>query len=170
MKVKSRELILFGMLGGLTAAMQMALSFIPNIEVVTLLIILFSLIYKRKTLYIVFTFVTLMGLLHGFGLWWFGYVILWPLLSLLTVFLREKFINIVFTINTIRLLFLFGFFYAIPYAVFGGFNTGLSYWISGIPYDMVHGLGNYFIMFLLGKKVFNILIMVSRRYFYEILN
>ena len=107
MKVKSRELILFGMLGGLTAAMQMALSFIPNIEVVTLLIILFSLIYKRKTLYIVFTFVTLMGLLHGFGLWWFGYVILWPLLSLLTVFLREKFINnyLVYFSCTINIIF-----------------------------------------------------------------
>lgn len=172
MKVKSRELILFGMLGGLTAAMQMALSFIPNIEVVTLLIILFSLIYKRKTLYIVFTFVTLMGLLHGFGLWWFGYVILWPLLSLLTVFLREKFINnyLALSIYSSAFGFLFGFFYAIPYAVFGGFNAGLSYWISGIPYDMVHGLGNYFIMLLLGKKVFNILIMVSKRYFYEILN
>ena len=84
MKIRSRELILFGMFGGLTAAMQMALSFIPNVEVVTLLIILFSLIYKKKTLYIVCTFVILMGLLHGFGLWWLGYVILWPLLSLLT--------------------------------------------------------------------------------------
>lgn len=172
MKTRSRELILFGMLGGITAAMQMALSFLPNVEVVTLLIILFSLIYKKKTLYIVCTFVILMGLLHGFGLWWLGYVILWPLLSLLTIFLRKKLMNnyLAMSIYSGAFGFLFGFFYAIPYGIFGGFNAGLSYWIAGIPFDIVHGVGNYFIMLFLGKRVFNVLVKLSRRYFHEIIN
>lgn len=167
MKIKSREIVLFGMLGGVTAGLQMALSFLPNVEVVTLLIILFSLIYKRKALYIVCTFVVLMGLLHGFGLWWFGYVILWPFLSILTVLIRNKVYEKYLALAIYSGLYglLFGFFYAIPYAVFGGINAGIAYWAAGIPYDIIHGVGNYFLMLLLGKKIFDVLNKLNKRYF-----
>ena len=49
MKLSIKELILFGMLGGIVSLSQIALSFIPNVETVTLFIIIFSLIYREKT-------------------------------------------------------------------------------------------------------------------------
>lgn len=167
MKLKTRKLILFGMLGSLTAIGQMALSFLPNVEVVTLFIILFSLIYEKEVLYIVCTFILLMGLLHGFGLWWFGYVILWPLLSILTVILKKKLMNnyLLLAIYSGTFGALFGFFYAIPYGIFGGLNAGITYWISGIPYDVVHGVGNYFLMMMLGKRLFKVFNKLNNRYF-----
>lgn len=159
MKISVKELILFGVLGGLVAVSKIALSFLPNIETVSLFIILFSLIYRKKALYIVFTFVIIMGLIYGFGLWWFGYLILWPILSITTYklgsFISEKYLALAIYSGTFGLLF--GFFYAIPYGLFGGLNAGLTYWIAGIPYDIVHGVGNYFIMILLGERLFKLL-------------
>ena len=159
MKISVKELILFGVLGGFVSASQVALSFLPNIETVSLFIILFSLIYRKKALYIVFTFVLIMGIVYGVGLWWFGYVILWPLLSIITFtfrrFIEEKYLTLSIYSGAFGLLF--GFFYAIPYAVFGGLNAGITYWVAGIPFDIIHGAGNYFIMLFLGETLFNLL-------------
>jgi energy-coupling factor transport system substrate-specific component len=166
MKFKTRELILFGVLGGLLSASQIALSFIPNIEIVTLLIILFSMIYKKKALYIVYVFVMVMGVVYGFGLWWIGYIILWPFLSILTLRIR-RFIEgkyLVLAIYSGIFGFLFGFFYAIPYVFFGGLNMGIVYWISGLQFDIIHGIGNFFMMILLGEKLFDLLNKLNNRY------
>lgn len=167
MKIEVREIILFGILGGIISASQAALSFIPNIETVTFLIILFSMCYKQKALYIVFVFVMIMGLLYGFGTWWLGYVILWPVLCIVTCIIRNVLYENYLALSIYSAIFglLFGFFYAIPYALFGGINAGIAYWISGIPYDIVHCLGNYFIMILLGEKVFNLLRKLNTRYY-----
>jgi energy-coupling factor transport system substrate-specific component len=167
MKIEAREIILFGVLGGLLSASQIALSFIPNIEIITFLIILFSMIYRKKALYIAWVFVMIMGFVYGFGLWWLGYLILWPLLSIFTCSIME-FINgkyLTLAIYSGIFGFLFGFFYAIPYAIFGGLNAGIVYWIAGIQFDIIHGIGNYFIMLLLGEKVFDLLNKLNSRYF-----
>lgn len=167
MKINVKELILFGVLGGLVSVSQIALSFIPNIETVSLFIILFSLIYKKKALYIVSIFIIIMGLIYGFGLWWFGYVILWPLLCIMTYKL-ENIISkryLILSLYSGAFGLLFGFFYAIPYGIFGGINAGIAYWVSGIPFDIIHGIGNYFIMLFLGEKIFNLLQKLQCRYF-----
>lgn len=167
MKINVKELILFGVLGGLISVSQIALSFIPNVETVSLFIILFSLIYKKKAMYIVFVFVIVMGLIYGFGVWWFGYIILWPFLCVMTYKLEniisEKYLILSLYSGTFGLLF--GFFYAIPYGIFGGINAGIAYWVSGIPFDIIHGIGNYFIMLFLGEKIFRVVKNLNIKYF-----
>lgn len=165
MKINVKELILFSMLGGLVSVSQIALSFIPNIETVSLFIILFSLIYNKKAMYIVFVFVAIMGLIYGFGLWWFGYVILWPFLCI-TTYKLKTIINgkyLILSLYSGSFGLLFGFFYAIPYGIFGGINAGIAYWVSGIPFDIIHGIGNYFLMLLLGEKIFNLIKKLNSR-------
>lgn len=167
MKINVKELILFGVLGGLISVSQIALSFIPNVETVSLFIILFSLIYKKKAMYIVFVFVIVMGLIYGFGVWWFGYIILWPFLCVMTYKLENvisgKYLILSLYSGTFGLLF--GFFYAIPYGIFGGINAGIAYWVSGIPFDIIHGIGNYFIMLFLGEKIFRVVKNLNIKYF-----
>jgi energy-coupling factor transport system substrate-specific component len=166
MKIKVRELVLFGMFGSLLSASQIVLSFLPNIEVVTLFIILFSMIYKEKALYIVYIFVIVMGLIYGFGLWWFGYAALWPFLSILTYRLRKfiegKYLRLAIYSGVFGLLF--GFFYAIPNAIFVGLNAGIVYWIAGIQFDIIHGVGNYFIMIIFGEKLFDLVNKLNNKY------
>lgn len=168
MKIKVRELILLGVLGGLLSTSQIALSFLPNIETVTTFTILFSIIYRKKALYIVCIFVIIMGLIYGFGLWWFGYVLLWPLLSIITCkigrFIEGKYLTLALYSGIFGLLF--GFFYAIPYAIFGGINAGIAYWIMGIQFDIIHGIGNYFIMIILGEKIYKLLEKLNDRYLF----
>lgn len=166
MKLSIKELILFGMLGGIVSLSQIALSFIPNVETVTLFIIIFSLIYREKTLFVVFVFVSVMGIVYGFGLWWWGYLVIWPLLCVLTVKLRRILLKSSLIMSVYSGLFglLFGAFFAIPYAVFGGINAGIAYWVSGIPYDIIHGVGNYFIMLVLGEFLFKLINRLNKRY------
>lgn len=168
MKINVKELILFGILGGFIAAFQFALSFIPNIEVVSLFIIVFSLIYKKKTLYIVYTYVAIMGIMYGFGLWWLGYAIIWPLLSVITFtfinFFMEKYLALAIYSGIFGLSF--GLFFAIPYVIFSGVNAGIAYWAAGLQFDLIHGIGNYFIMIILGKKIYNLLNMLNHKYFF----
>ncbi|AOR24450.1 hypothetical protein [Clostridium taeniosporum] len=168
MKISIKELILFGVLGAILTVTQIVLNFIPNVEVVTLFIIIYSLIYGKRSIYSVFIFVIMMGLIYGFGTWWFGYILLWPLLNILSCLL-SKFIKdnyLILSLYSGIFGLLFGFFYAIPNAIFGGINAGIAYWISGIPYDIVHGVANYFIMLFLGEKIYNLLLQLNNKYFF----
>ena len=169
MKCSVKELILFGVLAAILTISQVAFSFIPNVETVSLLIIIYSLIYEKKSIYIVMVFVIMMGLIYGFGTWWFGYLIIWPLLSICTYFIRniikEKYLALSIYSGIFGLIF--GLLYAIPIAVFSGINAGVGYWIAGIPYDIIHGAGNYFILLLLGEKIFNLLSILNKKYFYN---
>ncbi len=43
-------------------------------ECVTLLFILYTLYFRKRTLYIIYAFALLEGMVYGFGLWWFMYL------------------------------------------------------------------------------------------------
>ena len=169
MKFSIKEIILFAILSSILTLSQIALSFIPNVELVTLLIMIYSLIYKEKTLYIVVIFVIMMGLLHGFGTWWFGYLIIWPLFSLITCKLSKSLEG-----NYLRMSicsgifgFIFGMLYTIPNIIFAGVKAGSAYYIAGIPYDIIHGTGNYFLMLFLGERIYKLITSLNNQYFQD---
>ena len=89
MKITVKELVILSMLGSLMFLGQYIFQFIPNIEVVSLFIIIFSLIYRYKILYSITLFIMLMGIFYGFGLWILGYLIIWPLLCVMTIILSK---------------------------------------------------------------------------------
>ena len=60
------------------------MSGLPNIEPVTLLIVLFTLELPRETPAAITVFLLPQGVLYGFGLWWAMYIYVWYLLALLT--------------------------------------------------------------------------------------
>lgn len=51
----------------------------------------------------------------------------------------------------------FGALCSIPYFIAGGFPSGMAYWISGIPFDILHGIGNFIVALLLFKPIHRIL-------------
>ena len=155
MKIKTRELVVFALLGAILAVSQIVLNFIPNVELVSTFIIIFSLIFGYKTQYSIFVFNIIMGILYGFGVWIIGYFIIWPSLSIITVLLKNKLIDNYLKMSIFCGAFgmIFGALYAIPYIVVNPYYA-LTYWISGLPYDAVHMLGNYFIMLLLGEVIY----------------
>ena len=83
------RLVLSGLMGALLVVSKQAMSGLPNIEPVTLLVILFALELPRETPGAVTVFILLQGVLYGFGLWWAMYLYVWYLLALLAWLLRR---------------------------------------------------------------------------------
>jgi energy-coupling factor transport system substrate-specific component len=141
--ISARELAVTALLAAILLAAQVALSFLPNIELVSLLLILYAICFPlRQALMACWVFVLLEGLLYGFGSWWVMYLYIWPLLVLLARQLQRHPSSISAALLSGGFGLSFGALCAIPYALTGGFAYGISWWISGIPFDIAHCLGN----------------------------
>jgi energy-coupling factor transport system substrate-specific component len=125
------------------AAVQVALAVLPNIELVSALIIACTLLLGLRALYPVYVFVLLEGLLYGFGAWFVCYLYVWAALVLLTWALRRALFG---ALSWALLCGMFGLVFgalcALPYLFVGGWPAALAYWVSGIPFDLLHGAGN----------------------------
>ena len=89
MHTRVLRLVLSGLMGALLVVSKQAMSGLPNIEPVTLLIILFALELPRETPGAITVFLVLQGVLYGFGLWWAMYLYVWYLLAFLARLLRR---------------------------------------------------------------------------------
>ena len=57
----------------------------------------------------------------------------------------------------------FGFFCSIPYLFVGGLRTAVSWWIAGIPYDLIHGTSNAVLALVLFYPLRSILRKIAVR-------
>lgn len=155
--MKIKEIAIIGMLSSLLLAIQVGLSFLPNIELVTLFIIIYTIHFRKKALYIISVFILLEGILYGFGLWWLNYLYIWYLLFILTMLVRKQASPVFWGIFAGIYGLSFGALCAIPYFFMGwagnsianGFQMAFAYWISGIPFDIPHGISNFILTLLL---------------------
>jgi energy-coupling factor transport system substrate-specific component len=58
-KLPLREIVLFGVLGALTFALQVVMAPLPNIEPVSLMVMLFAVVFGWKGLYPTYVFVAM---------------------------------------------------------------------------------------------------------------
>lgn len=133
---------------------KLMLEFLPNIELVTLLIILYTLVLGKEAFLIVTVFNLFEAVQWGFGLWWISYLYTWPVLCVAVLMLR-KFIKeefVVWAVVAGMFGLLFGSFFAIVYIPVDP-AYALTYWISGLPWDVWHGVWNFILMAVLGKRL-----------------
>ncbi len=140
---KTRDIALAAAFGALLFVAQVALAFLPNIEVVSILVIVFTLTFGRSVIPMLGVFVLLEGLVYGFGIWWFSYLYLWPILAGISWLCRK--VKGVFAWALISAAYglCFGALCSIPYFLAGGWAAGVSYWVAGIPFDLAHCGGNF---------------------------
>lgn len=140
-----KEIATIGMMAAILESVKIALQAVPNVELVTLLIILFTLYLGPKTLIAVWAFVGMECVIYGLGLWTIMYVYIWPILVLLTLLLQKFIPSKAYwpyvILSTMFGLF-FGAFCSIPYFFIGGVHMMFTWWVSGIPYDILHGISN----------------------------
>lgn len=153
-KLSVRELCILSLLGALMLALQVATSGIPNIHVTAPIIIVTAAFFGWKSLYAIFVFVMLEGLVWGFGIWWLCYWYLWPLLAVPAVLLRACHEPLVWAVIAAAHGLLFGGLYALIYYFVGGWEMVLAKWISGIPFDLAHCAGNFVLTLLLFKPLY----------------
>lgn len=140
---------MFGMLGGLMFAGKVALMALPNVEPVSLLVMLFAVVFGRKCLYAIYIYVLLELLLHGLHLWVFNYLYVWALLAGVAWLLREMRQPLGWALLSGVFGLVFGALCAPVYLVVGGPMYAVSWWVSGIPFDMIHALSNFVIALVL---------------------
>lgn len=157
--MKIRDIVLIGVMSATLTAGKMALSFVPNVEIITLLFIIYSsTIGFKRSLIAAFLFATTEIFLYGFGTWLLGYYIVWPILVMLTSIINRKTESeYIFAILAGIYGLLFGMFFAITESFFYGIAYGITYWISGLPFDIVHGLSNFILVLFLFKPLKNII-------------
>lgn len=163
-----RDISQVGLMVALLEVTKLAISFLPNIEVTSFLIIMFTLYFGKKIFFALPVFIIIEGVIYGFGIWWIMYLYIWPLLAVMTLLLHKKASH--FSMCVLSSLFglFFGALCSLPYFFLGvmengfmhGIKLALSFWVAGIVFDVVHCIGNTLVMLVLYKpvgKVFGIL-------------
>lgn len=160
-KVAIKDIALIGMMVAIIEVCKVALAWAPNIELTSFWIIMFTLFFGKRILYVIPVFILIEGTMYGIHLWWIMYLYAWPLLAFATWILRKK--DSIFTYSMLSGIFglFFGFLCALPYVFIGaadggivnGLYAGFTWWVAGIPWDMVHCVGNFVIMLVLYNPV-----------------
>ena len=149
-KLTIREMAVFAMLGALMYASKMIMEVAPNVHLLGVFTIAFTVVYRKKALYPIYTYVLLNGIFCGFATWWIPYLYLWAVLwgatMLLPKRIPEKLRPLAYMLLCAAHGFLFGTLYAPAQALLYGlsFQKMVAWIISGLPWDFVHGVSNFF--------------------------
>lgn len=167
-KLTVRDVALVGVMVAVIEACKLAMMHLPNIELTTFWIIMFTLYFKKRVFFVIPVFIVIEGAIFGLGLWWIMYLYAWPLLALVTLAFSKK-ADLV-TACAISCVFglTFGLMCAIPYLFMGtdvksGIAAAAAWWVAGIPWDIVHGVSNFVIMLVLYRPVTKVMTLVSKR-------
>lgn len=131
------------MLGSLTFAGKLAMVALPNIEPASLFVMLFAVVFGKKCIYPIFTYVAMELLYFGIHLWTIPYLYIWLILAICAWLLRAVKNPFVWALLSGAFGLLFGLLCTPVCLVTGGLGYAVSWWISGVPFDLVHAAGNF---------------------------
>ena len=149
MKLTVRETAVFAMLGAMMYASKVIMEVLPNVHLLGMFIVAFTVVYRKKALYPIYVFVFITGLMNGFATWWLPYLYIWAVLWGMTMLLPksipEKRKPVVYMAVCALHGYLYGTLYAPAQALLFGLDfQGMITWIvAGLPWDFVHGTSNF---------------------------
>ena len=160
MKTNNKEICLFGILGTILFTLKFAMSFLPNIEPVSLLLIVYTITFGIKALYPLAVYIFLEIFIYGFGFWSIAYLYIWFILVVVVIAI-SKITNDsknVFLWALISGVFglIFGALYIPLYMISGGFTFAVTWWVSGFSYDIIHCIANFTLCLILFKPIIKI--------------
>ena len=146
--LSTREMVVFAMLGTIMYISKILMEWAPNIHLLGMFTMVFTLVYRKKALIPIYIYVMLNGVYAGFAPWWIPHLYLWTVLWGVTMLLpgslpKKWAVPIYMAVCALHGL-LYGTLYAPAQALMFGLSfKGMIAWIiSGLPFDAVHGLGN----------------------------
>ena len=167
---KARAVSLVGIMIAVMIASKLALASLPNIELVSFLIIVFTKKFGNKMLFVIPAYVILEILVFGFDLMWaLASCYIWLILYVLTIVFGKTESSVSLAVLSGLYGLVFGFLCSFPYIfVITGTNptaslsTAIAYWIAGIPYDVIHCVSNFLVMLALYKPVSAIFARINK--------
>ena len=167
MKVKTNELCLYSILGVLTFVLKLVMAPLPNIEPVSLLLIVYTIAFGKHVMYPLTIYVILEIIIYGFGIWSVGYLYIWLVLVIITlsIYSIKSSTNALLWATVSGLYGLMvGMLYIPLYVISGGATFAISWWISGIPYDITHCIANFILCLTLFQPLTKILFVLKKQY------
>lgn len=164
-RLTASDLAMMGMMVAIIEACKFVMASLPNIELTSFWLILFTLFIGWKIIFVVPVFILLEGMIYGFGIWWVMYLYAWPVLVLITWLFRKQDSVWIFSLISAAFGLSFGLLCSIPYFFIGFVNGGIlsgmimafNWWIAGIPFDLIHCVFNFVLMFLLYRPMRNLM-------------
>ena len=120
----------------------------PNIHLLGMLTMTYTIVYRKKALYPIYTYILLNGLFAVFSAWWIPYLYIWTVLWGVTMLLPQNMPKKIAVPVYMLVCGLHGLAFGTLYApaqalMFGLSLKGTIAWIvAGLPWDAVHALGN----------------------------
>ena len=156
-KLSIREITLFAVLGAMTFALQVVMAPLPNIEPVSLLVMIFAAVFGWKCLYPVYVFVVMEILFYGISMWNVYYLYVWTVLALGAILMRKQRHPFAWALLSGVYGLFFGALCGIVDIFIGGFGYAAAKWVSGIPFDLLHCGGNFGIALIMFSPLRNLL-------------
>ncbi len=161
-----------GLMVAVIEVSKFALSSMPNIELTSFWLIMFTLFFGWKIVAVVPVFILIEGALYGVHLWWIMYLYAWPLLVLIAWLFRKNTSSVLWAVVSGIFGLCFGALCSIPYFFIGmsaggiaaGFRAAFTWWAAGIPWDFIHCAGNFIIMLVLYHPVSKAMTWVKKSY------
>ncbi len=163
-RTAARRAALFGLLGGLLFAATMAMAPLFNVEPVSLLVMLYAVCFGWRGLYAVYVYVLLEYAVWGLQLWSVCYLYVWLVLFCLARLLRDMESPLGWAALSGFFGLGFGALCALTYGAAGGWAAALSWWLSGIPADLIHGGANFAIALALFTPLRGLLTRLGGKY------
>lgn len=140
---------MFGMLGAFTFAAKVAMAALPNIEPVSLFVMVFAVVFGKKCVFPIYTYILMEILFYGIQLWNINYLYIWMILAAAAWLMRKQNHPLLWAVLSGGFGLLFGFLCAPVYLFTGGIGYALAWWSSGIIFDVAHCIGNFVVALLL---------------------
>ena len=143
-------MVVFAMLGSLMFVSKIIMEAIPNVHLLGMFTMTYTVVFRKKALYPIYVYVMLNGLYAGFNLWWVPYLYIWTLLWGITMLLPKrmprKIKYFVYPLVCSLHGFAFGILYAPAQALMFGLNfkATVAWIVAGFPFDIIHGISNIF--------------------------
>lgn len=143
-----RKLIIFALLADLMFVSKIVMEFLPNFHMLAMLITIITVVYRWHALIPIYMFVFIFGLYYGFSPWWVPYLYIWTILWALVMLLPRNMPKKIAIPVYIFVNVLHGCMYGILYAPFQAwwlnlnFEATVAWVIAGLPWDLIHGVGN----------------------------
>ncbi|GEK91917.1 ECF transporter S component [Alkalibacterium kapii] len=149
------------LLTALVSVGRLSFSFLPNVQPMTVLLVCITLYYGWKSgLAVSLLSVTLTNIYLGMGPWTLAQFFAYTVLIGLTYLLEDTYESVPMWIMSLFVAFLgiaYGLVISLVQAPFFGWNIFIPYYLSGLPYDIMHAFGNvvfFVILYPLVMRIF----------------
>jgi energy-coupling factor transport system substrate-specific component len=155
MKLKTRDIVILAMMASMMIVSKKLMEVFPNVHLIGMFIVLLTVLYRSVALIPIYVYVFIDGLIGGFSLWWWPYLYVWTALWAMTMLipqkLPEKAKNVLYVLVCALHGFAFGLLYMPGQMLLFGYDLklGIAWWLSGLPFDLIHGVSNLFVGILI---------------------